>query len=137
MAQERFWAALDRLVADSTITIDRPRGTPHPRYPDTIYPLDYGFLAGTTATDGDGVDVWIGSLPERRVTAVVCTVDLGQRDTEIKLLLGCTPEEAQTIHRVHNSDRSSGLLILRPGRDSNAGIAECDKGADGTYDRDA
>ena len=36
------------------------------------------------------------------MTAVICTVDLGKRDAEIKLLLGCTPSEAQVILQVHN-----------------------------------
>ena len=52
-----FWRALDALVAGSEIVIDRPRGSAHPRYPDVIYPLDYGYLAGTRAADGDGIDV--------------------------------------------------------------------------------
>lgn len=58
-----FWAALDELVATSTVRIDRPKGTAHPRYPSFIYPLDYGYLEGTQAADGGGIDVWVGSLP--------------------------------------------------------------------------
>lgn len=121
MTDARFWGALDWLVAESTISIDRPRGTSHPRYPDYIYPLDYGFLDGTSTMDGGGVDVWIGSLPERQLTAVICTVDLSQRHTEIKLLLGCTSAEQQLILDVHNSGQSSGILIHRPVFDSDIG----------------
>ena len=34
---EEFWAALDRLVGESEIVIDRPKGTAHPMFPDFIY----------------------------------------------------------------------------------------------------
>ncbi len=110
-----FWQRLDALVAGSRIVVDRPKGTTHPRYPEFIYPLDYGYLDGTQVIDGGGVDVWVGSLAERRVTAVVCTVDGVKRDTELKLLLGCTPEEAETILQTHNGEYQAALLIPRPG----------------------
>ena len=113
MTTANFWNALDRLAADSRLVIDRPQGSAHPRYPDFIYPFDYGYLEDTTAMDGGGIDVWVGSLPERQVNAVICTVDLVKRDAEIKLLLGCTPLEAQTILQVHNDQGQAGLLIER------------------------
>jgi inorganic pyrophosphatase len=112
---DEFWTYVDRLVSGSTIRIDRPKGTVHPRFPDFRYPLDYGFLEGTRASDGGGVDAWVGSLPNRTVTAVVCTVDPHKRDTEAKLLLGCTHEEAMTILAVHNTSPQAAILVERPG----------------------
>ena len=38
---EDFWSALDELVANSEIVIDRPKGTTHPRFPDFVYKVDY------------------------------------------------------------------------------------------------
>ena len=114
MSHDRFWLALDTLVASSRICIDRPRGSAHPRYTEFIYPLDYGYLEGTAAADGAGIDVWAGSLLTRTVTAVICTVDLAKRDAELKILLGCTPEEAQMILQTHNADAQSAILFERP-----------------------
>jgi inorganic pyrophosphatase len=114
MDSENFWSHLDELVMASRVVIDRPRGTPHPRYPDFIYPFDYGYLEDTRSMDGGGIDVWLGSLPDRQVSAVICTLDRSKRDAEIKLLLGCTPQEAQVILSTHNSGTQSGLLIIRP-----------------------
>jgi inorganic pyrophosphatase len=111
---EAFWRGLDELVAACRLVIDRPRGTPHPRHPSFVYPLDYGYLQGTRAADGDGIDVWVGSLPGRRVTAVVCTVDTDKRDAEVKILLGCTPQEARSILAVHNKGAQAGMLLERP-----------------------
>ena len=110
----RFWTTLDDLVAACTLRIDRPRGTPHPRYPDLVYPLDYGYLEGTLSADGGGIDVWVGGLADKRVTAVVCTVDTVKRDSEMKILIGCTPQEAQVVLGVHNSDAQAGVLVERP-----------------------
>lgn len=111
--RELFWQHIDRLVAEAEVVIDRPAGTAPPRYPDLIYPLDYGYLQGTSAADGSGIDVWRGSLPGGAVTGVICTVDLTKRDAEIKILLGCTPEEMQTALRTHNSGSMAGVLIGR------------------------
>lgn len=115
-ADDAFWAALDQLMASSRLVIDRPKGTAHPRYPEMIYPLDYGYLADTTAMDGGGIDVWAGSDPARGLDAVMVTVDLVKRDSEIKLLIGCTEDEKQLVWHQHNDSESmKGMLIRRPG----------------------
>jgi inorganic pyrophosphatase len=108
-----FWLALDALVAASEVRIDRPKGTPHPRYPDFTYPYNYGYLEGTTSGDGSGIDVWVGSLPNSQVAAVIFCVDLEKRDTEVKLLLGCTPQEAEEILTIHNDGSQAAILIGR------------------------
>lgn len=115
MADDQFWHSLDALVAACDVVVDRPRGAPHPRYPAFLYPLDYGYLQGTQAGDGDGIDVWIGSEPDQMLVGVLCTVDTLQRDVEIKLLLGCTPQEAETALASHNRGAQSGILLWRPG----------------------
>ena len=113
---EEFWNALDELVETSEIVIDRPKGSVHPRFPNIIYPLDYGYIENTTSMDGAGIDVWRGSLPENNVNAIICTVDLMKKDSEIKLLIGCTEEEMQTVHKFHNnSELMKGILIKRIG----------------------
>lgn len=111
---QEFWQYLDRLIEDSTITIDRPKGTAHPRFPSVVYPVDYGYLDGTTTVDGGGVDIWRGTATSARLTAIVCTVDLFKRDTEIKLLLGCTPDEITTIVQFHNGHTMRAMLVPRP-----------------------
>ena len=109
-----FWAAIDTLCAQSQVVIDRPKGSAHPRYPDFIYPMDYGYLKGTSSMDGGGIDLWVGTRGDRAVDAVMCVVDLVKRDSEIKLLLGCTEEEKQAVCRAHNAtEHQKGMLIRR------------------------
>lgn len=109
----RFWEHADRLVAASEIVIDRPGGSAHPRYPAIIYPFDYGYLAGTTSGDGEGIDIWRGSHPDSRVTAVIMTVDVHKRDAELKFLVGCTAEEERRALSTHQTDWQAATLIRR------------------------
>ena len=117
---ERFWRSLDRLVDESEVIVDQPAGSAHPRYPEYVYPFDYGYLAATSSTDGGGIDVWIGSLGNTAVVGIVLSVDLHMRDAEIKLLLGCTPQEAQRIKATHNENSQAGILILRENTSASA-----------------
>ena len=110
---QAFWAMLDALVRESAVMIDRPRGSAHPHYPDFIYPLDYGYLAGTTAMDGAGIDLWRGSEPEGRLDALLVTVDFTKKDSEIKLLLGCSEAEKQAAYRIQNEAGMHALLVRR------------------------
>ena len=110
-----FWDYLDRLVAGSHLVIDRPKGSRHPRYPAMIYPLDYGYLEGTTTVDGGGIDLWLGSRSSRALDSVVMTVDLYKRDAEINLLLGCTDQEKLTILGLLNKDTMRAVLVPRLG----------------------
>ena len=109
-----FWTVLDCLVSQSEIVIDRPKGNTHWRYPDYVYPLDYGYLDNTSSMDGDGIDVWIGTAQNLGVVGVICTVDLVKRDSEIKILLDCTEDEILLLERDHNvTDLMKGILIRR------------------------
>jgi inorganic pyrophosphatase len=111
-----FWEYLDQLIAQSRMVIDRPKGTCHPRYPEQAYPLDYGYLDGTTSGDGKGIDVWLGASGTRDLSAVILTVDAFKRDAEIKLLLGCSEEETQIALACSNNDMMRALLIPRSRR---------------------
>ena len=108
-----YWNHLEKLVTDSKITIDRPKGSKHPRNPDVSYPMDYGFLEETSANDGDGIDIWIGSKSLPKVEGIITTIDLLKRDAEIKILYGCTENEITTALETHNTGSQAAKLIRR------------------------
>lgn len=109
-----FWSATDKLVAKTKIVIDRPKGSRHPRFPDIVYEVDYGYLENTSSMDGGGIDVWVGTRGDRKIDAIMCIVDLMKNDSEIKLLIGCTEEEKEIIYRFHNETQfMKGILIKR------------------------
>ena len=47
-----------------TVSIDRPIGTVHPKHPDIVYPINYGYVAGLVAGDGEEQDVYILGINE-------------------------------------------------------------------------
>jgi inorganic pyrophosphatase len=110
---DEFWEFLEDLVINSQIVYERRKGTAHPRYPNQIYPVDYGYLAGTGSIDGSGVDIWLGSLGEKSISGVLCTVDLQKRDTELKILYSCTEDEIGDILRIVNSNKMRAIRIMR------------------------
>lgn len=113
MYDNDFWKALDLLADNSEIVIDRPKGSVHPKYPDFVYKIDYGYLKDTSSMDGGGIDVWVGS-GDKKIDAIMCIVDLMKRDSEIKILIGCTEEEKQMIYQTHNeTEYMKGILIRR------------------------
>jgi inorganic pyrophosphatase len=108
-----FWTRFDDLIKTSEIVFDRPKGTPHPGYPDLIFPLDYGYLKGVKGGDGDGIDIWRGTAKPQKLTAVVCTLDMKKRDAEYKLIIGCTEEEIGIIEKFHSGRHMSCIIIRR------------------------
>ena len=111
-ADEDYWRAMQTLLVEGHIVIDRPRGQAHPHYPDLIYPLDYGYVEGTTASDGGGIDVWIGRSGSRTLTGILCTFDTVKRDAEVKLLAGCNPQEVAIIRQFNTLLHT--LYVPRP-----------------------
>ena len=110
---EDFWKVLDELVNSSEIVIDRPKGSAHPRFPDFIYRVDYGYLKDTTSMDGAGIDIWVGS-GDKKIDAIICIVDLMKKDSEIKILFGCTEEEKTEVYRTLNETQyMKGIMIRR------------------------
>jgi len=116
------WDAWDAVIDARGITVERPERTVHPEYPEVVYPLDYGYVNATWASDGDAVDCFVGSVGaddvnDRRTGLVgaILTVDHRREDREVKLLYRCTPPEIYTAHGFINYDRTllQGLLVLR------------------------
>ena len=113
-----FWLALDTLVNDNEIIIDRAKNSTHPNFPDYIYPLDYGHIDNTKSTDGAEIDCWVGSLGSFRIDSklvdgVIMTIDSAKQDSEIKVLINCKDEEMSEILKCHQRGMRKGLLVRR------------------------
>lgn len=116
LAAERFrWAAWEHLIVRRGIEIDRPAETAHPDFPEIIYPLDYGYVPGTRATDGEPVDCFRGSAERLGLVGLILTADHRQGKREAKLLYGTPPPEAYTAHGFINFAPRllEGLLVMR------------------------
>ena len=72
---------LGRLV---TVTVDRPLGSRHPRYPDTVYPINYGFVEGVAAQDGEWQDAYILGVAEPVTAFEGCVIAIIRRLNDVE-----------------------------------------------------
>ena len=76
------------------VTVDRPLGTYHPNHKDIYYPINYGYVEGIIAPDGEEQDAYILGVNEPveefvgRVIAIIHRAD----DVEEKWVVA--PEDA-------------------------------------------
>lgn len=108
------WEAWETLISNNGTTIDRPRGSMHPVFPEIIYPIDYGYVNETLSTDGAEIDIFLGTATNKLV-AVIFTADFRKGDREAKLIYNCTPPEIYLINGFINFDPAlmHGQLLMR------------------------
>ena len=46
------------------VTVDRPMGSYHPKHKDIYYPINYGYIEGIMAPDGEEQDAYIVGIGE-------------------------------------------------------------------------
>lgn len=56
--REQFTDARRFLNQMVTVTVDRPMGSRHPQH-GFVYPVNYGFVPGTLAPDGEELDAYV------------------------------------------------------------------------------
>ena len=69
-----------------TVTIDRPLGSCHPKHPDIYYSVNYGYIEGIIAPDGEEQDAYIlgVDIPLQTFTGEVIAVIHRKDDVEDK-----------------------------------------------------
>ena len=69
-----------------TVTIDRPLGSYHPMHPDIYYPINYGYIKGIIAPDGEEQDAYIlgVDIPVKTFTGTVVAIIHRRNDVEDK-----------------------------------------------------
>ena len=57
--------SLDSVIGRTvSVTVDRPLGSYHPKHKDMYYPVNYGYVDGIMAPDGEEQDVYILGVNE-------------------------------------------------------------------------
>ncbi len=85
LRKAQVWSYLGKTA---TITIDRPIGTAHPKHPDILYPINYGYIAGEFAPDNEELDVYILGVnkPLERFCGQIIAIVHRNNDVEDKLV---------------------------------------------------
>lgn len=71
------------------VTMDRPLGTPHPKRPEMIYPVNYGFIPNTVSGDGEELDAYVLAVeePKHEFTGVCVAIIHRTNDNDDKLIV--------------------------------------------------
>ena len=72
-----------------TVTVDRPLGSYHPEYKDLYYPVNYGFIKGIIAPDGEEQDAYIlgVDVPVKEFTGKIIAIIHREDDVEEKWIV--------------------------------------------------
>lgn len=79
----------DVLNKKVCVIIDRPLGSAHPKYNNTIYPVNYGYIRGIIAGDGECQDCYVlgENKPIKRFNGVVVAIIHRKNDVEDKWIV--------------------------------------------------
>ena len=93
-----------------TVTIDRPLGSAHPKYPDLVYPVNYGFVKDVMAADGEEQDAYVlgVDVPVAEFTGKVVAVIHRLNDVEDKWVVapeGCSFTKEEIMAQVNFQER--------------------------------
>ena len=108
--EENFMKA--QMVIDSvigrtvTVTVDRPLGSYHPKHKDMYYPINYGYVAGIIAPDGEEQDAYLLGVDEavEKFTGTVIAVVHRNDDVEEKWVVvpeGMTFTKEEICEQIH------------------------------------
>ena len=69
-----------------TVTVDRPLGSYHPEHKDMYYPINYGYIEGIMAPDGEEQDAYILGIdkPVEKFTGKIIAIVHRYDDVEEK-----------------------------------------------------
>jgi inorganic pyrophosphatase len=85
MENYRHW-----LGKKVTVVIDRPLGSAHPKFPQTVYPVNYGYIPGIfSSVDHEAIDAYVlgPTKPLQEFTGKVIAVLARDGDGEMKLIV--------------------------------------------------
>ena len=132
-SKERKALAYSYLGRTVNIRIDRSPGSAHPKHPELIYPVNYGYIPGVKGGDGEELDVYLlgVDVPVKEYKARVIGAILRHNDSEDKLIaapegMSFTNEEAEKAVRFQEQYFESETVFITDIRSAkNKRIIEC------------
>ena len=105
------------------VIIDRPLGSRHPEHRDIVYPVNYGYIEGVTAADGEWQDAYVlgVDIPVKEFTGKVIAIIHRYDDVEEKWVVapeGVNFSREEIEARVYFQERYFNHLVLLPGDDA-------------------
>ncbi len=100
-----------------TVTVDRPMGSVHPKYSDMTYPINYGYVEGIMAADGEEQDVYLLGVEhpvmqfDAQVIAVIHRLD-DVEDKWVAAPLGMQFSEEQIREKTRFTEQYYTIQIM-------------------------
>ena len=66
------------------VIVDRPLGSYHPEHHDMQYPVNYGYIAGTMAADGEEEDAYVLGVDEPVVEFIGRVIAIINREDDVE-----------------------------------------------------
>ena len=100
-----------------TVTVDRPLGSLHPKHPDICYPINYGYVAGIPAPDGEEQDAYILGVdhPVKEFTGQVVAIIHRKNDVEDKWVVapeGMTFTEQEILDATRFQEQYFDIILI-------------------------
>ena len=77
-----------------TVTVDRPLGSYHPEHKDMYYPINYGYIEGVIAADGEEQDAYILGVDEPVKNFTGEVIGIVHRDDDVETKLVVAPQNS-------------------------------------------
>lgn len=99
-----------------TVTVDRPMGSYHPQHKDLYYPINYGYIPGILAGDGEEQDAYILGVdsPVEQFTGKVIGVIHRENDIEDKWVVapeGVSYTKKEILEQVHFQEQFFQITV--------------------------
>lgn len=93
-----------------TVIVDRPLGSHHPKFKDMIYPVNYGYVPGILAGDGEEQDAYIVGIdiPVQEFEGEIIAIVHRKNDNEDKWVVapaGSVFSKEEISHFVHFTEQ--------------------------------
>ena len=95
------------MIGDTVkVTVDRPLGSYHPKHKDIYYPINYGYIEGIIAPDGEEQDAYILGVnkPVKEFVGKIIAIIHREDDIEEKWIVapeGMTFTREEIMQQVH------------------------------------
>ena len=103
------------------VLIDRPLGSVHPRYPNLVYEVNYGYVPGILGGDGEEQDAYILGIDEplAEFDGVIIAVLERLNDNESKWIVASANtvwSDEDILQKIHFQEKYFSTRLLRKKR---------------------
>lgn len=111
-----FWQKIDTLYLSGDFKLAHKKGEKHPKNKSLVFPLDYGYVISLNGEQEESVGVYKGTK-NKKIEAVVVCADIIKKSLEVKILVGLTEEEEESLLRFLNATDVMKTIIIRRSKD--------------------